>query len=189
MLYFVGLGNYGVDYTFTRHNIGFMWIDFLKEKLSFPSFKKHCKGEFTKGKYNNLEIFLFKPLTYMNLSGDAVLQLRNFYKFDNSDIIVFHDDLALNFLDCRYKFDSGDGGQKGIRDINNKIGKNYHRIKFGIGSPSISEANFSHYVLGKFNKDQLVVIFQLFFTMFDKIDLLLARNFSGFVNLASHFSS
>ena len=140
----VGLGNPGSDYEKTRHNIGFMVIDELIArhnaiKLSSSSFE----GELYKFKNH----FLLKPLTYMNLSGDSVVKVKNFYKLE--DIVVIHDDLDLPFGALRFKKGGGHGGHNGLKSIDSKIGREYIRIRMGIGKPEY-KGEVASYVLSEF---------------------------------------
>ena len=126
----VGLGNPGNDYEKTRHNIGFMVIDELiarhnASKLSSSSFE----GELYKFK-NHL---LLKPLTFMNLSGNSVVKVKNFYKIE--DVVVIHDDLDLSFGALRFKKGGGHGGHNGLKSIDAMITKEYLRVRMGIGKP------------------------------------------------------
>ena len=140
----VGLGNPGPDYEKTRHNIGFMVIDELiarhnASKLSSSSFD----GELYKLKNH----FLLKPLTYMNLSGNSVVKVKNFYKLE--DIVVIHDDLDLPFGALRFKKGGGHGGHNGLKSIDAKIGKEYIRVRMGIGKPE-HKTEVASYVLSEF---------------------------------------
>jgi len=144
----VGLGNPGSDYENTRHNIGFMLIDeFIKRtpctKLSSSSFS----GELYKSKNH----FLLKPLTYMNLSGESVVKVKNFYKIE--DVVVIHDDLDLPFGALRFKKGGGHGGHNGLKSIDSHISKEYIRVRMGIGKPEYKGEVVS-YVLGKFSSEQ-----------------------------------
>jgi len=140
----VGLGNPGPDYEKTRHNIGFMVIDELiarhnASKLSSSSFE----GELYKFKNH----FLLKPLTYMNLSGNSVVKVKNFYKLE--DIVVIHDDLDLPFGALRFKKGGGHGGHNGLKSIDTMIGKEYIRVRMGIGKPE-HKGEVASYVLSAF---------------------------------------
>jgi len=144
----VGLGNPGSAYENTRHNIGFMVIDELvrrqnAQKLSSSSFN----GELFKFKNH----FLLKPLTFMNLSGDAIAPVKKFYKIEK--VVVIHDDLDLPFGSLRFKMGGGHGGHNGLKSTDERIGKEYIRIRMGIGKPEY-KAQVSSYVLSKFSDDE-----------------------------------
>lgn len=144
----VGLGNPGPNYEHTRHNIGFMVIDELvkrqnAQKLSSSSFN----GELFK--FSNH--FLLKPLTFMNLSGNAISAVKKFYKID--DVVVIHDDLDLPFGTLRFKKGGGDGGHNGLKSTDEKISKEYIRVRMGIGKPE-HKGEVASYVLSNFNKEE-----------------------------------
>ncbi|MDQ1268242.1 MAG: peptidyl-tRNA hydrolase, family [Campylobacterota bacterium] len=142
----VGLGNPGPNYEHTRHNIGFMVIDELirrqnAQKLSSSSFN----GELFK--FSNH--FLLKPLTFMNLSGNAIAAVKKFYKID--DVVVIHDDLDLPLGTLRFKKGGGDGGHNGLKSTDEKISKEYIRVRMGIGKPE-HKGEVASYVLSNFSK-------------------------------------
>lgn len=151
----VGLGNFEPKYFFTRHNAGFMMVDYFA-KLNNQSFKdeKKLKSAIAKFKINNEDVVIIKPLTYMNLSGEAVLSVMNFYKIDVKDVFVIYDDISLDLGKVRFRNSGSDGGHNGIKSIIKLIGTNvFDRLKVGIGpQPNIpSEA----YVLQNFSTDEL----------------------------------
>ena len=142
----VGLGNPGPNYKNNRHNIGFMVIDELikhynAQKLSSSSFQ----GELYKFKNH----FLLKPLTFMNLSGDSIVAVKKFYKIE--EVVVIHDDLDLPFGTLRFKYGGGHGGHNGLRSTDERISKDYARIRMGIGKPE-HKGEVASYVLGDFNE-------------------------------------
>ncbi len=128
----VGLGNPGPTYASTRHNIGFMVIDKLLKELPYSNItKKSFFGELYKSK----DLLFLKPTTYMNLSGKSVQAVANFYKIKSNDILVIHDDLDLPFGALRIKIGGGSGGHNGLKSIDEAIGKEYYRLRLGIGKP------------------------------------------------------
>ena len=151
----IGLGNYEDKYLFTRHNVGFMAVDFFVN-LNSQAFKieKKLKSAIAKFRLNNEDVLFIKPLTYMNLSGEAVIAVMNFYKIDVKDIFVIYDDISLDLGKVRFRNSGSDGGHNGIKSIINHLGtKDFDRLKIGIGpQPNIpSEA----YVLQNFSKEEL----------------------------------
>lgn len=150
-----GLGNIGEEYCFTRHNAGFMVLDklALKNNLSFKEEKK-LKTYILKFKYGNEDIILVKPTTYMNLSGEAIRAVKDYYKIDINDIFIIYDDISLDLGKIRFRSNGSDGGHNGIKSIIKHLGtKDFNRLKIGIGpQPNIPSEN---YVLGKFSKEQL----------------------------------
>ena len=144
----VGLGNPGSDYADTRHNIGFMVIDKLVKKLNASNV---TSSSFLGACYKSKNHFLLKPQTFMNLSGDSVIKVKNFYKVDT--VVVIHDDLDLPFGSLRFKRGGGHGGHNGLKSIDSKIGREYIRVRMGIGKPE-HKGEVSSYVLGAFNDVQ-----------------------------------
>ena len=163
----VGLGNPGADYAHTRHNIGFMVIDELiarhsASKLSSSSFKGEC--------YKFQNHFLLKPRTFMNLSGESVVKVKHFYKIE--DVVVIHDDLDLPFGALRFKIGGGDGGHNGLKSIDAHIGKEYIRVRMGIGKPE-HKGEVVSYVLGKFNTQEQECLEKFINHTCDAVDFLL----------------
>lgn len=151
----VGLGNFENKYLFTRHNIGFMLVDFFANfhKQAFKSEKK-MKSLVTKFKLDDEDIVVIKPLTYMNLSGEAVAAVMNFYKIDAKDILIIYDDISIDLGKIRFRSSGSDGGHNGIKSIIQHLGTTtFDRLKIGIGpQPNIpSEA----YVLQNFSNEEL----------------------------------
>lgn len=144
----VGLGNPGSDYTQTRHNIGFMVVDELVKRfnasnVSSSSFLGEC--------YKLKNHFLLKPMTYMNLSGNSVVKVKNFYKIEK--VLVIHDDLDLPFGALRFKEGGGHGGHNGLKSIDANIGREYIRVRMGIGKPE-HKGEVASYVLSNFSDEQ-----------------------------------
>ncbi len=132
----VGLGNPGVRYDKTRHNIGFMVIDRLAADLGIAVTKKQNQSLVGQGKISDEKVLLVKPQTYMNKSGEAVLELLNFYKDKITDLIIIHDDLDIDFGRIRFKADGGTGGHKGMQSITKMLAStDISRLKIGIGRP------------------------------------------------------
>lgn len=151
----IGLGNVGDKYLFTRHNIGFMVLDRLSvnEGFSFRE-EKRLKGLITKVRLWGEEFILLKPTTFMNLSGEALRAVIDYYKISIDDILVVYDDLSLDLGKIRFRANGSDGGHNGIKSIIQHLGsKNFARLKVGIGpQPPIPAENF---VLQNFPKEQL----------------------------------
>ena len=146
----VGLGNIGGKYCFTRHNAGFMVLDKWALDSNF-SFKEDKKLKCLLAKYENL--LFIKPTTFMNLSGEAVRAVVDYYKIDLKDILIVYDDIALDLGIIRFRANGSDGGHNGIKSIIKHLGtSNFDRLKIGIGpQPNIPSEN---YVLQNFPKEQ-----------------------------------
>ena len=147
----IGLGNIGEDYLLTRHNVGFMVIDEMTKNLTTANINKsNFQSTLLKSGYD----LFSKPTTYMNNSGVAVHSIMEYYKIDIEDIIVIHDDLDLPFGTVKYKIGGGHGGHNGLKSIDSHIGKEYVRVRIGIGKPQ-DKANVANYVLSNFSKEEL----------------------------------
>lgn len=137
MKLFVGLGNPGAKYKDTRHNAGFLALDKFAEMAAVDIDKSEFKGLFTSFNFEGERIFLFKPQTFMNLSGQAVVQIMNFFKIDLDELYVIYDDMDLSPGNIRLKEDGSSGGQKGMQNIVELLGTtNIKRIRIGIGKPA-----------------------------------------------------
>ncbi len=181
MILIVGLGNPGKSYLNTRHNLGFSVIERIKEVYDFPEFKRKHKGLFSKKNIFLSDVLLLKPTTFMNLSGESVESVLNYYKIDLENIIVFHDDLDLYFGKIRIKVNGGHGGHNGVRNIISKVGENFNRIKVGIKKDS-HNIEATTFVLNYFNEDEKKKIDILVNLIVDKISLLINKEFSKFMN-------
>jgi PTH1 family peptidyl-tRNA hydrolase len=148
---FVGLGNPGSQYDLNRHNIGFMAVDAIAEIWSFPAYKSKFSAKISEGKLGSARVILCKPQTYMNLSGKSIAEACQFYKIPLENVYVFHDDLDLDPGKIKLKKGGGTGGHNGLKSMDQHVGKEYWRIRLGIGHPGIKEAVTGH-VLGNFHK-------------------------------------
>jgi PTH1 family peptidyl-tRNA hydrolase len=146
----IGLGNPGEKYLKTRHNIGFMFIDYMADGLSLAKPVKEAKLKAKIAK--NSELIIAKPLTYMNDSGDAVLKISNYYKIAVEDILIIHDDVSLATGSFKFSFNRGAGGQHGIEDSIRKLNsKAFYRLRLGVG-PDPGGDQRASYVLSNFPK-------------------------------------
>ena len=153
MLLFVGLGNTTPDSQNNRHNIGFKIIDAINQKYSLSKQKPKFKGLLTTGNIGDRKIYAIKPLTFMNNSGICIRELLEYFKIDSENVIVFHDDLDVDFGKIKAKFGGGSAGHNGIESIDKNIGKNYSRIRIGIGHPDSKPGVIDH-VLNDFIDDE-----------------------------------
>ncbi|MDD2916494.1 MAG: aminoacyl-tRNA hydrolase [Candidatus Gracilibacteria bacterium] len=151
----VGLGNPGKEYAITRHNVGFLFIDFLRDTLNFEPWKESkFKGIISEGTLKGERTILLKPLTFMNLSGESVAALVNFYKIPPSDILVLSDDIDMNFGKIRLRSGGSSGGQNGLKSIMQHLGtEEFSRLKIGIGRDE--RYSVSDWVLSKFQDEEL----------------------------------
>ncbi len=152
MFLIVGLGNPGKEYDGTRHNIGFEAIDSLGRKYSIELNKSKFKGVFGEGFIEGNKVILLKPTTYMNLSGESIREVINFYKIDNNNIIVIYDDISLEIGKLRIREKGSAGGHNGIKSIIANMSTDvFPRIKIGVGQP---KGDLVSHVLGRFNKEE-----------------------------------
>ncbi len=150
----VGLGNYGREYNNTRHNIGFEVIDKLSFDNNIKIEKKKFNGLIGEGIINNEKCILVKPQTYMNLSGECVKRVVDFYKADLSDLIIIYDDIALDVGKLRIRKQGSSGGQKGIQNIITLLGtSDIQRLRVGVGTKP-PQMKLSDYVLSRFLKEE-----------------------------------
>ncbi|WP_448188957.1 aminoacyl-tRNA hydrolase [Azospirillum sp. sgz301742] len=151
MLLLVGLGNPGAEYARNRHNIGFMAVEEIARRHGFSPWKKRFQGQTAEGTVAGDKVLALEPLTYMNLSGQSVGAAMQFFKLTPEQVVVFHDDLDLAPGKIRVKKGGGHGGHNGLRSMDAHIGKDYWRVRLGIGHPGDKNA-VSGYVLHDFAK-------------------------------------
>ncbi|MGB1229481.1 MAG: aminoacyl-tRNA hydrolase [Candidatus Puniceispirillaceae bacterium] len=149
----VGLGNPGSSYAKNRHNVGFMALDYLAEAYRFADWRQTKPAAETSGLVGTTKIRLLKPLSYMNRSGLAVAQMAKYYDIAPENILVFHDDIDLGAGKIRVKQGGGHGGHNGLRDIDRHIGKEYWRVRIGVGRPD-GRQDVDKWVLSDFTKQE-----------------------------------
>ena len=142
MILLVGLGNPTPDSHDNRHNIGFKIIDAINQKFGLSKQKPKFKGLLTTGNISNKKVYAIKPLTFMNNSGICIRELIEYFKIDSEDVIVFHDDLDVDFTKIKTKFGGSSAGHNGIESIDKFIGKEYSRVRVGIGKPQKKNWSF-----------------------------------------------
>ena len=153
MLLLVGLGNPSPDNEHNRHNVGFKVIDAINQEFNLSKQKPKFKGLLTTGTIGDKKVYAIKPLTFMNNSGQCIRELIEYFKIDAKDVFVFHDDLDINFGKVKAKFGGSSAGHNGIESIDKFIGKDYSRVRIGIGKPNDKIA-VSDYVLKDFDDDE-----------------------------------
>ena len=156
MFLIVGLGNPEEKYNNTRHNIGFEAVDYIADKYNIDINRKKFKGVYGEGFIGNEKVILMKPTTYMNLSGECIREVIDFYKLSNEDILVIYDDISLDLGKIRIRRKGSAGGHNGIKSIIAHVGSDeFSRIKIGVGQP---KGDLVNYVLGKFSKEEKEVL-------------------------------
>jgi len=184
MLLFVGLGNPTQDSENNRHNVGFKIIDAINKKFSLSKQKPKFKGLLTTGKVGEEKVYAIKPLTFMNNSGICIREVIEYFKIDAEDVMVFHDDLDVDFGKIKAKFGGSSAGHNGIESIDKFIGKDYSRIRIGIGKPT-ENIEVGDYVLQNFNEDEILGLEKISNNITDSISILIKKKldlFSSTVN-------
>ena len=153
MLLLVGLGNPNPNNTNNRHNVGFLIIDEINKKYKLSKQKPKFKGLLTTGNINDQKVYAIKPLTFMNSSGICIKELIEYFKIDVKDVFVFHDDMDIDLGKVKVKFGGSNAGHNGIESIDKNIGKNYSRIRIGIGRPQKNSTG-ADYVLDNFSNEE-----------------------------------
>jgi peptidyl-tRNA hydrolase, PTH1 family len=176
----VGLGNPGPQYSMTRHNIGFICLDLWAQSLGLGRWNEERKAEILKFKLNTeIEIILAKPMTFMNLSGEAVQLLSAFYKIPVENILVVHDDIDQPYAALRFHKNRGHGGHNGIRSISQVMAtQDYTRLKLGVGRPENPEMQVADYVLGGFSIEEKKTLPQFIEKSIQAIDVYLKDGLS-----------
>ena len=184
MLLFVGLGNPTPDSENNRHNIGFKIIDALNKKFSLSKQKPKFKGLLTTGNIESEKIYAIKPLTFMNNSGICIRELIEYFKIDSKEVIVFHDDLDIEFGKVKAKFAGSSAGHNGIESIDKFIGKDYSRVRIGIGKPE-KKIEVSDFVLTNFSEEEKIELQKVIKNIIDSLPVLIDKKldlFSSTVN-------
>ena len=153
MLLLVGLGNPTPNSNNNRHNVGFKIVDAINQKFGLSKQKPKFKGLLTTGTIGDKKIYAIKPLTFMNNSGICIRELLEYFKMDAEDVIVFHDDLDVEFGKIKAKFGGSSAGHNGIASIDKFIGKDYSRVRIGIGHPK-HKKKVNNHVLEDFKEDE-----------------------------------
>ncbi len=184
MLLFVGLGNPTPNSENNRHNIGFKLIDALNKKFGLSKQKPKFKGLLTTGNVVDKKVYAIKPLTFMNNSGICIRELIEYFKINSEDVIVFHDDLDIEFGKIKAKFGGSSAGHNGIESIDKFIGKDYSRVRIGIGKPK-NKTDVTDHVLKDFDEDEMVQLKKITDNIIESISILVDKKldlFSSTVN-------
>lgn len=182
MFLIVGLGNPGVEYAGTRHNAGFMAADALADVYGFAPFRDKFDGQISEGKIGGKKVYLLKPQTYMNLSGNAVVKAAHFYKILPENIIVIHDDMDLPAGKVKAKRGGGSGGHNGLKSIDAAITPDYNRIRIGVGHPQGSGEAVVNHVLSRFSKAEADMLADSIEIIVKNIDILIQTGVAAFSN-------
>ncbi len=184
MLLFVGLGNPTPNSENNRHNVGFKIIDSINKKFNLSKQKPKFKGLLTTGNIGNKKVYAIKPLTFMNNSGICIRELIEYFKIEPENIIVFHDDLDIEFGKIKAKFGGSSAGHNGIASIDKFIGKDYSRVRIGIGKPK-NGIEVADFVLQNFDEDESLKIEKVLENINESLSILVEKKldlFSSTVN-------
>ena len=180
----VGLGNPTPDSNDNRHNVGFKIIDAINTKFGLSKQKPKFKGLLTTGNISNKKVYAIKPLTFMNNSGICIRELIEYFKIDPENVIVFHDDLDVDFKKIKAKFGGSSAGHNGIESIDKFIGKDYTRVRVGIGKPE-KKIEVSDFVLTNFSEEEKEELGKVIQNIIESMPILIDKKldlFSSNVN-------
>src|SRR5258708_5386396 len=185
MRLFVGLGNPGAQYERNRHNIGFVALEEIRRRHGFGSWRRRFQGETSEGILAGEKIILLRPHPFRNDSGHSVQEALHFFRLEQDEIPVFHEEIELPPAKVRVKIGGGIAGHNGLRSISECIGNDYWRVRLGVGHPGIKELVHS-YVLSNFPKEDWPWVKALIVAVADNVRLLAtdAANFQNKVHLA-----
>ena len=179
MLLLVGLGNPNPNDKNNRHNVGFLAIDAINEKFKLSKQKPKFKGLLTTGNINTQKVYAIKPLTFMNSSGICIKELIEYFKIDVKDVFVFHDDMDIDIGKVKVKFGGRSAGHNGIESLDKTIGKNYSRIRVGIGRPKKNSTSAEH-VLDNFSNDEKINVEEVAKNITESLHILVNKDLDLF---------
>jgi len=179
MLLLVGLGNPNPNNSNNRHNVGFLVIDEINKKYKLSKQKPKFKGLLTTGKIDEQKVFAIKPLTFMNSSGICIKELIEYFKIEVKNVFVFHDDMDIDLGKVKVKFGGSNAGHNGIDSIDKNIGKNYSRIRIGIGRPKNNSTGADH-VLDNFTSDEKAGVEEVAKSIINSLSTLLSKDLDLF---------
>ena len=179
MLLLVGLGNPNPNNTNNRHNVGFSVIDQINKKFKLSKQKPKFKGLLTTGQIGEQKVYAIKPLTFMNSSGVCVKELIEYFKINVKDVFVFHDDMDIDLGKVKVKFGGNSAGHNGIDSIDKNIGKNYSRVRIGIGRP-IKNSEGADHVLENFSIDEKDGVEEVTKNIIESLSILINKDLDLF---------
>ncbi|MDD5712838.1 MAG: aminoacyl-tRNA hydrolase [Smithellaceae bacterium] len=176
MVLIVGLGNPGVRYSMSRHNLGFLVVDLLAKRWQVKIDQKGFDALYVKARTDDGQVLLAKPQTFMNLSGLSVRKIVDYFKLSKEELIVVHDDLDLPFGTIRLRAGGGHGGHKGLVSIIEHLGaSDFTRVRMGIGKP-VQKEMVESYVLSRFTEEEMKVLPEFVATADDAIEEIISTN-------------
>lgn len=178
----VGLGNPGQEYQNTRHNVGFMFLDYYASVKQLDHFKEKFNGAFCQTTLNHEKVILFKPYSYMNLSGEPIVEVMQYFHISLADLLVVYDDMDLPFCSLRLRMKGNAGGHNGMKNILLKLNSNeFSRIRIGIDRPK--DGKQIDYVLSSFSKEDIFNLQNVFKKVAAAVDEFIVNNFAHAMNL------
>ena len=182
MFLLAGIGNIGKKYSYTRHNVGFLIIDAIIKKYECIKEKDNFESNIYKGSISKNKVILVKPMTFVNNSGIAISKIVSFYKIPLERVFIFHDDLDLKLSRVKIKIGGSAAGHNGLKSIDINIGKNYNRVRVGIGN-NLKVFKAKDYVLAKFSKKELDLLEKKITILVDNINFLFSNKQSTLLNI------
>jgi PTH1 family peptidyl-tRNA hydrolase len=179
MLLLVGLGNPNPNNANNRHNVGFFVIDEINKKFKLSKQKPKFKGLLTTGEIGEQKVYAIKPLTFMNSSGVCVKELIEYFKINVKDVFVFHDDMDIDLGKVKVKFGGNSAGHNGIDSIDKNIGKNYSRVRIGIGRPKKNAEGADH-VLENFSIEEKDGVGEVTKNIIESLSILINKDLDLF---------
>ncbi len=183
MYLIAGLGNPGTQYEMTRHNIGFHAIDYIADELGIKVKKLKYKALYGEGEINGERVFLVKPQTFMNLSGESIVEFVRFFKIPVENVIIISDDIALDTGRIRIRPKGSAGGHNGLKSIIYMLNSDeFPRIRIGVGAPEHKDYDLVDFVLGKFGKDKIPVLREAIVKAYKAATEIIARGTQSAMN-------
>ncbi len=184
MLLLVGLGNPGPGHAKNRHNLGYLTVDEIVRLYSFGPWRHRFHGSVSEGRLAGRRIIVLKPETYMNLSGQSVASALRYYRLESEKMIVIHDELDLPPGKVRVKKGGGNAGHNGLRSLDSHVGRDYRRVRIGVGHPGMRDV-VGDYLLHDFSKSDRRWVTETTAAIADAIEVLVVGDVPGFMNKVS----
>lgn len=181
MLLIVGLGNPGAQYVNNRHNVGFKALDEIQQTYKFPDFSSKFQGLVAAGQIGSEKVILLKPMTYMNLSGQSVGECMRFYKIPTENVYVIHDEIDLALGKIKVKQGGSNAGHNGLKSMDQHIGNNFWRVRFGVDRP-LSSHMVSTYVLQDFASNERPFMEDTIHILVDELPKLITGDVQSFMS-------
>lgn len=183
MYLIAGLGNPGTKYEMTRHNIGFHTIDYIADELGVKVKKLKYKALYGECEINGEKVLLVKPQTFMNLSGESIVEFVKFFKIPVENVIIISDDIALDTGRIRVRGKGSAGGHNGLKSIIYMLNSDeFPRVRIGVGAPEHKDYELADFVLGKFAKDEIPVLEEAIVKAYKAVKEIIARGYESAMN-------